>query len=142
MIRKFVFSGLLFFCFNGILLFSQNAALTGSADDISAFEKRFKAIDQSMAYLKNKNIDSNDIITIYTDAESLFREVKYTSELKDYDMTIKFLSDKLSVLEEKSLDRVSLAKRMDLIYIIMVGMGLIIITLMSFYSIYTYSRRK
>jgi hypothetical protein len=141
MIRKFMISGLLFILLTGNFLYAQNDPVK-SADDISAFEQRFKAVDESMNYLRVKNIDSNDIITIYTEAESLFREVKYASELKDYDMTIRFLTHKLSILEEKSLERVALAKRMDLIYILMVGFGTVIIIIMSGYSIYMYSRRK
>jgi len=141
MIRKFMISGFLFIFFTGSLLFSQED-LVKNAGDIASFEKRFKAVDESMNYLKAKNVDNNDIITLYTDAESLFREIKYASELKDYDMTIRFLSHKLTILEEKSLERVALAKRMDLIYILMVGFGAIIIMIMSGYSIYMYSRRK
>jgi hypothetical protein len=134
-------SGLLFILFTGNFLSAQNDPVK-NLDDISIFEKRFKAVDESMNYLKAENVDSNDIITLYTESESLFREVKYASELKDYDMTIKFLSHKLSILEEKSLERVALAKRMDLIYILMVGFGTGIIIVMSGYSIYMYSRRK
>jgi len=141
MIRKFIISGLLFIFFAGTLLFSQSE-LNNNANDIILFEKRFKAVDESLNYLKSKNIDSNDIITIYAEAESLFREVKYASELKDYDMTIRFLSQKLLILEEKSLERVSLARRMDLMYILMVSMGIGVIIVMSLYSIYMYSRRK
>ena len=141
MIRKFMISGLLFILFSGNYLSAQNDPVK-NADDISAFEKRFKAVDESMNYLKAENVDSNDIITLYTESESLFREVKYASELKDYDMTIRFLSHKLSILEEKSSERVALAKRMDLIYILMVGFGTVIILVMSGYSIYMYSRRK
>ncbi len=141
MIRKFMISGFLFIFFTGSLLFSQEDPAK-NAGDIASFEKRFKAVDESMNYLKAKNVDNNDIITLYTDAESLFRELKYASELKDYDMTIRFLSHKLTILEEKSLERVGLAKRMDLIYILMVGFGAVIIVIMSGYSIYMYSRRK
>ena len=149
MIRKLIILWFLFIFLAGVQAYPQNEPVNKvSADNASAvilsFEKRFKAVDESMLYLKNNNIDSNDIITLYTDAESLFREVKYTSELKekDYDLAMKFLSSKISVLEEKSTERVLFAKRMNLMYILMVAMGLTIIILMSFYSIYMYSRRK
>jgi len=142
MLRKFIISGIMFVFFAGTSLFAENELLKNNINDISSIEKRFKAIDTSMAYLKNKNVDINDIITLYTESESMFREVKYTSELKDYDMTLKFLSHRLAILEEKTLERVSLAKRMDLMYILMVGMGMVIIVGMSLYSIYMYSRRK
>ncbi len=141
MIRKFMISGLLFILFTGNYLLAQNESVK-YADDILTFERRLKAVDGSMNYLRVKNVDSNDITTLYTESESLFREIKYTSELKDYDMAIRFLSHKLSILEEKSLERVALAKRMDLIYILMVGFGTVIIIVMSGYSIYMYSRRK
>ncbi len=140
--RKFIISGLLFILLTGTSLFSQNDPVKNDTVDISSFEKKFKSIEQSMSFLKSKNIEYNDIITIYTEAESLFREVKYTSELKDQDMALRFLAHKLSILEEKTLERVSLAKRMDLMYILMVVMGFIIVGVMSFYSIYMYSRRK
>lgn len=135
-------SGLLFVFFTGTPLLSQNELPQNLENDFSSIEKRFKTVDESINYLKTKNIDINDIITLYTEAESLFREVKYASELKDYDMSVRFLSHKISILEEKSLERVSLAKRMDLMYILMVSMGAAIIVIMSLYSIYMYSRRK
>lgn len=138
MIRKFMIIVLMSVFFSGIPILSQGVI----SNDIQSFEKRLKAVDESINYLKNKNIDINDILTEYAEAERLFREVKYTSELKDYDMTIRFLSQKTSFLEEKTLERVSLAKRMDLMYILMVSMGLIIILAMALYSIYKYSRRK
>jgi len=142
MIRKLLISGLLFVFFTGTPLLSQNELPENVENDFSSIEKRFKTIDESINYLKTKNIDINDIITIYTEAESLFREVKYASELKDYDMSVRFLSHKISILEEKSTERVSLAKRMELMYILMVSMGVVIIVIMSSYSIYMYSRRK
>ena len=138
MIRKFMIIVLMSVFFSGIPILSQGVI----SNDIQSFEKRLKAVDESINYLKNKNIDINDILTEYAETERLFREVKYTSELKDYDMTIRFLSQKTSFLEEKTLERVSLAKRMDLMYILMVSMGLIIILAMALYSIYKYSRRK
>lgn len=141
MIRKFMISGLLFVLFTGNFLSAQNDPIKNT-DDILTFEKRLKGIDESLNYLRAKNVDSNDIITLYTESESLFREIKYSSELKDYDMTIKFLSYKLLILEEKSLERVSLAKRVDLIYILMLVFGTVIVLVMSGYSIYMYSRRK
>ncbi len=142
MIRKLMISGLLFVFFTGSPLLSQNELPQNVENDFSSIEKRFKNVDESINYLKTKNIDINDIITIYTEAESLFREVKYASELKDYDMSVRFLSHKISILEEKSLERVSLAKRMDLMYILMVSIGVTIIVILSLYSIYMYSRRK
>ncbi len=145
MIRKLMIYGLLFIFFIGIPLFSQTAQTElpqNIENDFSSIEKKFKAIDESISYLKTKSIDINDILTLYSEAESLFREVKYASELKDYDMSVRFLNHKISILEEKSLDRVSLAKRMDLMYILMVSMGAAIVIIMSVYSIYMYSRRK
>jgi len=139
---KIIISGFLLIFFIGAPLFPQDEPVRNTAKDISLFEKRFKNINESMNYLKDKNIDRNDIIAVYNDAESLFKEVKYAPELKDYDMTVKFLSDKLTELEEKSLERVSLVKRMDFLYNLMVSLGLAIIVIMSSYSIYMYSRRK
>ena len=142
MIRRLMISGFLFIFLTGIPLFSQAEQVRNNANDISTFEKRFKAVDESMKFLKNKNIDNNDLITLYTDTEALLRDIKYASEIKDYDLTVKFLSHKLSILEDKSLERVSLVKRMDLMYMLMVIMGMTIIIGMSIFSIYMYSRRK
>jgi len=149
MIRKYMIAGFLFVFLTGIPLYSQDQ-IPNSQDEkpkdytneILSFEKRFKIIDDSVKYLKDNNIDSNDIISAYTEAEGLFRDIKTSAELKDYDMAVKLLSRELAVLEEKSSDRASLAKRMNLMYIIMVSMGIFIILLMSAYSIYMYSRRK
>lgn len=140
--RTLIISGFLLVFFIGAPVFSQDEPVRNSVKDISLFEKRFKSINEKMNYLKDKNIDYNDIIIIYNDAESMLKELKSGSELKDYDMTINFLSSKLSILEEKSHERVSLIKRMDFIYNLMTGLGLVIVVVMSSYSIYMYTRRK
>lgn len=152
--RKLIISAFFLTVFIVSPLFSEKAQKTpvqqiqqeelpkDTARDISPFEKRFKNINQSISYLKDNNIDYSDITAIYSEAESLLKDIKNNSDFKDYDMTIKFLSGKISILEEKTADRVSLAKRMNFLYIVMVSMGLGIIVVISLYSIYLYSRRK
>jgi cell division protein FtsL len=140
--KKFMILLILFISFSGTALFSQNEFLKNYEGEISELESRFRNITESLDYLKKKNVDSNDIITMYTETESLFRELKLVSELKDYDIINRFLQHRLTALEEKTLERVSLAKRMDFIYIIMVTMGSVAIIVMSVYSVYMYSRRK
>lgn len=144
--KFFLISGLLLVLFTVAPLSSQEESRTEPVRDISKeislFEKKFKSINESMNFLNSKNIDHNDIIILYGEAESLLKEIKSNPELKDYDMTLKLLSNRISLLEEKSVERVSLVKRMDFMYNLMVGLGLAVIVLMSSYSIYMYSRRK
>lgn len=150
MIRKLIFPCfiLIFITVNPLFPQNQNpsdsstAVVTGGHDELSEIEKRFKSIDETVVYLKNKNVDISDINAMYSDAENLFKELKYNAEIKDYYMTLKFLTEKLSVIEEKSSQRVTFARRMNVIYILMVVMGLSIVVIMGGYSIYMYLRRK
>lgn len=150
MIKKHIFSCLLLVFIIGVPIFPQNQTPVDNTttktalnqDELSSIEKRFKSIDESIVYLKKKNVDINDIITMYADAENMLKELKYNSELKDYYMTLRYLADKLSIIDEKTSERLTLAKRMNLIYILMVGMGLSIVLIMGLYSIYMYLGRK
>jgi len=140
--RKLMIFVFFFISFTGVSLYSQNEIITSNTIDFSEFEKKLKLIDEKMAYLKNNSIESNDIITLYKEADSLYQGLKNGGENRDSDQAQKFLSYKLSVLEEKSTERISFARSMDIIYILMTGMGLAIVIIMSIYSGYMYSRRK
>ena len=142
MVRKILISVLILLS-PGIAVFSQKEISAEYSGQISSLEKRFKAIDGSMNYLKKNNVDQNNIIKIYSEAESLFRDIKETPEqIKDYDMALKFLSQKLSVIEEKSAERISFAGRTGFMYIVMIATGSGIILFMMIYSIIMYVRRK
>lgn len=142
MIKKVLIAGFLSLFCAVTPLFPQNDVLIDNTADISSFEKRFKAIDETVLYLKKHNIDISDITPIYSEAEALFREIRYPSSLKDYNMASKFLSEKLTIVEEKSSDKVSFSKSMNIIYILMLTMGCSIVIVMTIYSAYMYSRRK
>lgn len=116
--------------------------LTFSPEDVSAFEKKFKEIDVYMDYLKAKMVEHNDIISMYTEAERLFRDLKTSPDIKDVELSRQHLKLKLEILEEKARQRVSYLKRMDFMYQSMLILGMIMIIFMVVYSIYMYARRK
>jgi hypothetical protein len=142
MIRKCIISGFIVILLSGISLFSQDIADDGSDKVFSAFEERFKAVEKSLSYLKEKNMDSEDISSLYAEAEGFLKDLKQNTVQAEQESGRKFLSHLLSVIEEKSFERVVLAKRMDTLYIIMVSLGIIIIAGMSIYSVFMYMRRR
>ena len=120
----------------------QEQAQTFSPEDISAFEKKFKEIDVYIDYLKAKMVEHNDIISMYTEAERLFRDLKTSPDIKDIELSRQHLKLKLEILEEKAEQKVSYIKRMDFMYQAMLILGMTMIIFMVVYSIYMYARRK
>jgi len=115
---------------------------TFSAEEISAFEKKFKEIDVYMNFFREKMVEHDDIIKAYTDAERLFRDLKTSPDISDINLAREHLNTRIDILEGKAKQKVSYIKRMDFMYQTMVVLGLVIIIFMAVYSIYMYIRRK
>lgn len=115
---------------------------TFSADEIAAFEKKFREIDAYMKYFKEKMVEHDDIISMYTDTERLFRELKTSPDISDISLAREHLNTKLEILDTKAKQKVSYIRRMDFMYQTMVILGLAIIVFMVLYSIYMFVRRK
>jgi hypothetical protein len=115
---------------------------TLSADEITAFEKKFKEIDIYMNFFREKMVEHDDIIKSYTDAERLFRDMKTSPDRSDINLAREHLNTKIEILEGKAKQKVSYIKRMDFMYQTMIVLGLLIIVFMAVYSIYMYIRRK
>ncbi len=115
---------------------------TLSAEEIASFEKKFREIDGYMNFLKEKMVEHDDIILLYTDAERLFRDLKTSPDISDIKIAKEYLNTKIDILDNRAKQKVSYIKRMELMYQSMVIMGLGIIIYMSIYSIYMYIRRK
>lgn len=115
---------------------------TFSSEEISAFEKKFKEIEVNLNYLKEKTVEYNEIITLYSDAEKFFRELKTSPDIKDINLARQHLKTKLEILDEKSKQRASYIKRMEFMYQAMIVFGMISVIVMVSYSIYMYGRRK
>ena len=120
----------------------ENEPRIFSAEEISSFEQKFREIDVYMEYFREKMVEHNDIIDVYTDAERLFRDLKTSPDISDIDLAREHLNAKLEILREKAEQRMSYIKRMDLMYQTMTILGLIIIVFMVVYSIYMFARRK
>lgn len=115
---------------------------TFSAEDIAAFEKKFREIDVYMNFFKMKMVEHDDIILLYTDAERLFRDLKTSPDISDIKLAREHLNTKIDIVESRARQKVSYIKRMDFMYQAMVILGLGIIVYMAIYSIYMYVRRK
>lgn len=115
---------------------------TFSAEEISVFEKKFKEIDIYMNFFREKMVEHDDIISSYTDAERLFRDLKTSPDISDINLAREHLKTKIEILEGKAKQKVSYIRRMDFMYQTMVILGLAIIVFMAVYSIYMYVRRK
>ena len=143
MARKIIIILFILSLTTGINIFARNDNSTDYSSQILTFEKKFRSINQSIDYLKKNNMETADISKIYTDAGNLFKEIKDNPDsLKDYDMALQLLTEKISALEEKTAEKIAFARRTAFMYIIMVAAGLGIILFMVIYSVLMYFRRK
>lgn len=131
------------FLLQGLTAFTQDENSNDYSAQILTLEKKFRVLDESIAYLKKNNMEIADIDRIHTEAGGLFREIKDNPDaFKDYDMALQLLSVKVAVLEEKTAERISFARRSAFMYIVMVVAGAGILLFMIIYSVSMYIRRK
>lgn len=147
MVKKLLSIIILFFVISAGFLYAADPKMeyqpqTLSAEEISAFEKKFKEIDVYMSFFREKMVEHDDIIKAYTDAERLFRDLKTAPDISDINLAREHLDTKIEILEGKAKQKVSYIRRMDFMYQTMVILGLGIIVFMVIYSIYMYVRRK
>ena len=141
MARKILILLLVLFPFTAVFPESDNPADYSS--QILSLEKKFRTIDQSFEYLKKNNAELGDLSKIREDALNLFKEIKDNPDsLKDYDMALQLLDARVSILEEKSAEKISFVRRSAFMYIIMAIAGTGIILFMVIYLILMYLRRK
>lgn len=142
MIKKMVICSMLMICFSGSYLFSQNDSASPLPPETTALEKKFKSIDESIDYLRKRNVEVNDLVALSNEAAEMLKDIKTPGENKDYNTLTKFLSFKLTVLEEKINSRTSLAKSINIIYTLLSVFGISIVLIMVVFSVIMYSRRK
>jgi|GEM_PF-660465 hypothetical protein len=116
-----------------VLLSGKDSALIASK--LAASQNLIKSMMQD-------DIETADFIPELKEAEKIFDSLKSSTEIKDPVAVKDMLLAKLEILDIKAQDRISLHKRMDLLYQFMVISGIIVGILILIYSIYMYSRRK
>ncbi len=133
---------LLFFFSTALSLYaaeSENILLT---EDIQRIEEKLKIINNNITYLKNEQVDYIEFTEKLDEAEKLYYDLKFSDQIKDVVITRKLLTSNLTELISLTQRRVAFVKRMELMYRLMVVMGMSIIIILLVYSIYMYSRRK
>ncbi len=111
-------------------------------DEARYFEQMLSVIKDNIEFLSKEQIETGDMKSRYAEANNLFFSLRNSSDIKDFNLTKRYLTTLVADLVQESEDRVAFVQRMELLYWMMLSIGLFIVFLMLIYSIYMYSRRK
>lgn len=113
-----------------------------SGEDSALIASKLSVSQNLVKYMMQNDIETADLIPMLKENEKIFDSLKSSTDIKDPFTVKDMLLLKLSILESRAQDRISLHRRMNLMYQIMVVSGMLLIVLMIVYSIYMYSKRK
>jgi hypothetical protein len=111
-------------------------------EELIYFDEMLSIARNNINYLNREQIESDQIKKRYAEAENLFFALRHSEGIKDPDLLKRYLTTLTSELVNESGDRVDFVKRMNLLYWMMVSIGLMIIVTLIIYSIYMYAKRK
>lgn len=113
-----------------------------SGEDSALIASKLSAAQNLVKSMIQDEIDTSDLIPLLKESEKTFYFLKSSPDIKDPVALKDMLLARLASLEVKAQERITLHKRMNLLYQIMVVSGMIVIIVMIIYSIYMFSRRK
>ncbi len=113
-----------------------------SGQDSALIAQKLSAAQSRMKQLIDNNIDCSDLMSRLAETQKKFDELKSSLEIKDPAASRDLLLASIESIEARAAERMLLNRRMDVIYQIMVILGMLAIVLMIVYSIYMYSKRK
>ncbi len=111
-------------------------------DEILYFDEMLSVVKGNIAFLTEEQMETDNLKKVLSEAEGLFFRLRYLEDIKDPELMKRHLSTIVADLVKDSGERVAFVQRMDLLYWMMLSIGLFIVFMMLFYSIYMYSRRK
>lgn len=141
--KNFLLLPALIICMS-LSLFGQDNIQSNSlnVDEILHFEEMLSVIKSNIAFLSEEQIETGDMKNRFSEAGNLFFSLKNSSDIKDFELMKKYLNTIISELAQESGDKVAFVKRMELLYWMMLSIGLVIVLMILVYSIFMYSRRK
>lgn len=113
-----------------------------NVDEILHFEEMLSVIKDNIKFLNEEQIETGDMKNRFAEAENLFFTLKNSADIKDFELMKRYLNTIVSELAQESGDRVTFVQRMELLYWMMLSIGLVIVFMILVYSIVMYSRRK
>jgi len=104
-------------------------------------DKKFKAVQGHIDYLKGKHAPLGSVVDDFKKTRNMYIRLIHQSSKDDVKSYMSILEFGTKNLEGESNLKVSLIKRLDLLYIIMVTFGISIIAIFCIYALYMYSKR-
>jgi len=133
---------LLFFICTGFSSQDNSAGNTLKPEDLVYFDEMLLISKNNIDFLNKEQIEADEIRTKYAEASNLYFALRHSADIKDPDLLKRYLTALTSELVNESGNRVDFVKRMNFLYWMMVGIGLLIIITLLVYSVYMYAKRK
>lgn len=109
---------------------------------IGSVEKGIDQVDANIQFLGTQHANIESIQQRLEKTRSLFNELVHVFSKEDIKSTKKIVELEIQNLQTESQSKVALSKRLDLLYYIMLILGLAMILSFSVYTVYMYSQRR
>lgn len=109
---------------------------------IGEIDRGIGRIDKNIAFLTEKRADVMDLQGRLNDTRHLFHQMVHVFSREEMETTKRIVMLEIASLEGESMAKVSSLQRMDMLYLVMLTVGLAIIAGVSVYTAVMYSRRK
>ena len=111
-------------------------------DLLAGIESLMDSIRNDISHLARKNAESRDLAEKLMDAKLLYHGLVHTMSAGEFKYSKKELDFILGDLDRQSRTRVLIAKRLDLIYFITLGLSTIIVLVFAVFTIRVFSGKK
>jgi hypothetical protein len=109
---------------------------------VTGINQRIESIDRHINYLVNKNADVEYLQNRHKKARQLFHQFVHVFSREDMESTKSVLDAEFTSLDADAGSKVTLARRLDILYITTFIFSLLIITGILIYAIIMYAKRK
>ena len=112
------------------------------AKTVSEIERGFTEVDRTIAFLKEKRAETETFEKRLRDVRSMYRQLVHIFSAHEMEFTVRLIKTEMASLNAETASKAGLVRRLDLLYLIMFGLGMAIIAWVLLYTAITYARRK
>lgn len=107
---------------------------------LEAVEKKLDDVQSNIDYLIAKNAESRDILAKLADAKNLYRQLVHVMSQREVRHTRREIELQLDDLLAKSQSRVLIVRRLDIIYMVTIGLSFLVVVVFMIFTVRTFSR--
>jgi len=109
---------------------------------ISNIERNIEDIEESLSYLNSRHIETGEADERHSELKSYFHQMVHVFSQQEIDFTKKLVELEIEYLDNDLKSRITVAKRLDLIYLLTASVSILIIIAFTVYIALVTRRRN